>query len=78
MNRITLSELEIKANLFPFSQVRHVSDIRVGILTIREKWEHYLGHPIMTDEVPPTEIDDSIIFSANILPSREFVDSCIK
>lgn len=78
MNRITLSELEIKANLFPFSQVRHVADIRVGILTIREKWEHYLGHQIETEEVSPLVIDDSISFSANILPSREFVDSCLK
>ena len=30
-------------NLFPFTLTRQVQDIRVGILTIREKWEQGLG-----------------------------------
>jgi UDP-N-acetylglucosamine diphosphorylase/glucosamine-1-phosphate N-acetyltransferase len=30
-------------NLFPFTLTRQFQDIRVGILTIREKWEKYLG-----------------------------------
>ena len=29
--------------LLPFTYTRPVADIRMGILTIREKWEHYLG-----------------------------------
>lgn len=32
-------------NLFPFTLTRQIQDIRVGILTIREKWERYLGCP---------------------------------
>ncbi|MDQ3277437.1 MAG: glucose-1-phosphate thymidylyltransferase [Bacteroidota bacterium] len=32
-------------NLFPFTLTRQVQDIRVGILTIREKWETYLACP---------------------------------
>src|SRR5688500_12349243 len=32
-------------NLFPFTLTRKVQDIRVGILTIREKWELALGFP---------------------------------
>lgn len=32
-------------NLFPFTLTRQIQDIRVGILTIREKWEQYLGIP---------------------------------
>jgi UDP-N-acetylglucosamine diphosphorylase / glucose-1-phosphate thymidylyltransferase / UDP-N-acetylgalactosamine diphosphorylase / glucosamine-1-phosphate N-acetyltransferase / galactosamine-1-phosphate N-acetyltransferase len=31
--------------LFPFTGIRAVQDIRVGILTIREKWEHWLRLP---------------------------------
>ncbi|HEY0042335.1 MAG TPA: putative sugar nucleotidyl transferase, partial [Flavisolibacter sp.] len=31
--------------LFPFTLTRQVQDIRVGILTVREKWEQYLGLP---------------------------------
>lgn len=32
-------------NLFPFTLTRQIQDIRVGILTIREKWERQLGLP---------------------------------
>src|SRR2546423_1036137 len=30
-------------NLFPFTLTRQIQDIRIGILTIRQKWELYLG-----------------------------------
>jgi UDP-N-acetylglucosamine diphosphorylase/glucosamine-1-phosphate N-acetyltransferase len=30
-------------NLFPFTLTRQIQDIRVGILTIREKWERLMG-----------------------------------
>ncbi|HET6721141.1 MAG TPA: putative sugar nucleotidyl transferase, partial [Chitinophagaceae bacterium] len=30
-------------NLYPFTLTRQIQDIRVGILTIREKWEKILG-----------------------------------
>src|SRR5215203_1624485 len=33
------------ANLFPFTLTRQIQDIRVGILTIREKWEQMLDLP---------------------------------
>lgn len=29
-------------NLFPFTLTRQIQDIRIGILTIREKWEHWM------------------------------------
>jgi UDP-N-acetylglucosamine diphosphorylase/glucosamine-1-phosphate N-acetyltransferase len=32
-------------NLYPFTLTRQIQDIRVGILTIREKWEKMLGLP---------------------------------
>jgi UDP-N-acetylglucosamine diphosphorylase/glucosamine-1-phosphate N-acetyltransferase len=32
-------------NLHPFTLTRQMQDIRVGILTIREKWERMLGYP---------------------------------
>src|SRR3954471_811223 len=34
-------------NLFPFTLTRQVQDIRVGIFTIREKWERALNMPSM-------------------------------
>lgn len=32
-------------NLHPFTLTRQIQDIRIGILTIREKWEKWLGYP---------------------------------
>jgi hypothetical protein len=34
--------------LLPFTYTRPVADIRVGILTIREKWEKHLGSTTTT------------------------------
>lgn len=36
---IFLDDRKCREQLFPFTQTRHVSEIRVGILTIKEKWE---------------------------------------
>jgi UDP-N-acetylglucosamine diphosphorylase / glucose-1-phosphate thymidylyltransferase / UDP-N-acetylgalactosamine diphosphorylase / glucosamine-1-phosphate N-acetyltransferase / galactosamine-1-phosphate N-acetyltransferase len=34
-----------RENLFPFTLTRHIADIRIGALTIREKWERMLNMP---------------------------------
>ena len=33
----------VRESLLPLTFTRPVADIRIGILTIREKWELYLG-----------------------------------
>ena len=40
---VLFDDSAIRGNLLPFTFTRPVSDIRVGILTIREKWEKHLG-----------------------------------
>ncbi len=46
MNKIIFTEEYCQPdNLRPFTLTRQVQDIRVGILTIREKWERLLGLP---------------------------------
>ena len=46
MQKIIFTEEYCKPeNLHPFTYTRHIQDIRVGILTIREKWERYLKLP---------------------------------
>ena len=42
MNYI-LYDGSVRNNLLPFTFTRPVADISIGILTIREKWEKYLG-----------------------------------
>ncbi len=46
MNKIIFTEEFCQPeNLHPFTLTRQIQDIRVGILTIREKWETMLGYP---------------------------------
>lgn len=74
------------ANLFPFSLTRQVQDIRMGILTLREKWEHYLSMPsfdrfegdykdLQRSIVIEKEIGDDIIYliHGNVLPTKKLV-----
>lgn len=58
---IVFHEAHCRENLFPLTLTRHSADIRVGILTIREKWEH--GQADFKGEVP-----------ANLIPSNAFFD----
>ena len=46
--------------LLPFTFTRPVADIRVGILTIREKWEKYLGNTTttITEDYLSEDIDE--------------------
>lgn len=68
-------------NLLPFTFTRPVADIRIGILTIREKWETYLGSTITTvtedylsDKYPMVEMDENVMISASYLPNHTLVN----
>lgn len=66
--------------LLPFTFTRPVADIRVGILTIREKWERYLGSTTSTvtedylsNKWPMVEMEENIMINASYLPTPELV-----
>jgi UDP-N-acetylglucosamine diphosphorylase/glucosamine-1-phosphate N-acetyltransferase len=68
-------------NLLPFTFTRPVADIRVGILTIREKWEMYLDSTTTTvtedylsDKYPMVEMDENVMINASYLPNLELVE----
>lgn len=44
MNVILFDDPVVRTNLLPLTFTRPVADIRIGILTIREKWEKYTGN----------------------------------
>ncbi|WP_299224517.1 GlmU family protein [uncultured Psychroserpens sp.] len=67
-------------NLLPFTFTRPVADIRVGILTIREKWESHLGFTTTTltedylsEKYPMVEMDVNVMINASYLPNKELV-----
>ena len=69
-----------RENLLPFTYTRPVADIRVGILTIREKWETYLDSTTTTvtedylsGKYPMVEMEENIMINASYLPNFELV-----
>lgn len=68
--------------LLPFTFTRPVADIRVGIMTIREKWEHHLGYTTSTvtedylaEKYPMVELDENILINASFLPNEALVEA---
>ncbi|GAA4774525.1 MULTISPECIES: GlmU family protein [Flavobacterium] len=71
----------VRNALLPFTFTRPVADIRVGILTIREKWEKYLGYTTTTlteeylmDKYPMVEMEENIMINASFLPNDILVE----
>ncbi len=70
----------VRNALLPFTYTRPVADIRIGILTIREKWEKYLGYTITTltedyleAKYPMVEMETNIMLNASFLPTEKLV-----
>jgi len=79
MNYI-LFDGNVRNQLLPFTFTRPVADIRIGILTIREKWELLLGSTTTTitedylsDKWPMVELEQNILINASFLPSENLV-----
>jgi UDP-N-acetylglucosamine diphosphorylase/glucosamine-1-phosphate N-acetyltransferase len=79
MNYI-LFDSDVRNSLLPFTYTRPVADIRIGVLTIREKWEKFLGFTTTTiteeyleNKYPMVELDKNILINASFLPSKNLV-----
>jgi len=70
MSILYLEENSCRADLLPFTATRSILDIRVGILTMREKWERLLG-PNQFRLVAPNDTDQPTL-PANVLPTEAF------
>jgi len=71
----------VRNQLLPFTFTRPVADIRVGILTLREKWEHMLGTTTTTitedylvDKFPMVEMEENVMINASFIPSENMID----
>lgn len=70
----------VRSQLLPFTFTRPVADIRIGILTIREKWEKYLKsttstitEDYLTNKWPMVELEENIMINASYMPTEELV-----
>ena len=67
-------------SLLPFTFTRPVADIRVGILTIREKWEFYLksatsslSQQYLNPKFPIRKEKDNLLINGSVFPTTRLV-----
>lgn len=81
----TLFDDPARKNLLPLTFTRPVADIRIGILTIREKWERYLQattfshtEKYLQEKFPvcnkPGHPEEDVMINGSICPTEELVN----
>jgi UDP-N-acetylglucosamine diphosphorylase/glucosamine-1-phosphate N-acetyltransferase len=80
MNYILFGD-QTRNHLLPFTFTRPIADIRLGILTIREKWERFLNAKTSTLteqylnlKYPLVKEADNILINSSILPNETIVE----
>lgn len=75
-----LSDGTHREDLFPFTLTRPVAEMRIGILTIREKWEKWLGVPLsfqtedyLSEKFPLRTSDKNVVINGSYLPNESLV-----
>ena len=65
------------SNFYPLSYTRPISEFRIGILTIKEKWTHYYKNistkteDYLVSKYPIRKQKENLWIDASVLPSRE-------
>lgn len=77
MNVVLFDDPAVRTNLLPFTFTRSVGDIRIGILTIAEKWRHELNltvsqktDPCLQVKYPFTDTPDTLYIDASVCPDE--------
>ncbi len=85
MKTFCLHDAPNRDNLLPLTFTRGIGDIRVGIITIIEKWEHFLsrkGYQIVPEYLQkkyPTAPDgETIVIRSGVLPDKNLVNAINK
>ena len=77
---ILLDDFQCRERLFPFTHIRHASDIRVGIFTIREKWERLTSGSV--GDFTGTKPEGAVVIPADIIPEKnnfqQILAACIQ
>lgn len=78
MTNIILFDDDSRERFLPLTFTRPVGELRIGILTIREKWEKwlsgkasYITQEYLNDCFPIHIESDNLIINSSVLPSRE-------
>lgn len=70
----------VRNALLPLTYTKPVAELRIGILTIREKWEKMLGYTTTTiseeyleEKYPMVEMEQNVMINASFLPNKELL-----
>ena len=81
MNYI-LFDGEERSHLLPFTFTRPCAEIRIGILTIKEKWELYLSQSVsyktqlhLSEKFPMHTENENILINGCVLPDANLVEA---
>ena len=77
---IVLFDGKYRGDLLPLTFTRPIAELRIGILTIREKWNKqlpdstfsYLTESYLNKKYPLIEVEDSLFIAGNICPNEDF------
>lgn len=72
-------------HLLPFAFIRPVAEIRIGILTIREKWERFTGQPFshftqdyLQEKFPLVTGDENMVINGSVTPNPALVEEIMR
>jgi UDP-N-acetylglucosamine diphosphorylase/glucosamine-1-phosphate N-acetyltransferase len=81
---IILFDTEARKQLFPLTLTRAIADLRMGILTIKERWEKMSGANVyvLTDSYlqplyPTADSGDCIFIDARVIPNGDLIESIL-
>ena len=81
MRVILFDDLSQRAKLFPLTLTRPIAALRVGILTISEKWEKYLGcqvsyqtEPYLQKKFPVKYDEQNLLINGSLCPNSELIE----
>lgn len=83
-NNVILFDDHRWKDLLPLTFTRPVSEIRIGILTIKEKWEKHLNTSVsyltqnyLTKKYPLHISEDNLLINSAILPTKGLIDKIL-
>ena len=84
MNFILFDEIQIRQSLLPLTFTRPVSEIRIGIQTISQKWQDFLGSDVsfytqdyLQAKYPLVLADDNIFINGAVCPTALLAEAIL-
>lgn len=85
MHNIILFDTDARARLLPLTATRPIAELRVGILTIREKWERklrgnvsYITQDYLSPKYPLHMGETNLVLAGDLLPTPSLLEAISK